>query len=80
MQAAGLKSGFIVNERELKEKYLVCALPATPLFNGTSIEERSTCGIPPYLDAAKEAQEKELFTETVWKRVSDPVQSKQFPT
>ena len=38
------------------------------------------CGIPPYLDAAKEAQEKELFTETVWKRVSDPVQSKQFPT
>ena len=63
MQAAGLKCGFIINERELKEKYLECALPSTPLFNGVSLPDV----IKPYFDWSTPAEDELKLTGKVVK-------------
>jgi hypothetical protein len=63
MQANGLKCGFIINERELKEKYLECALPSTPLFNGVSLPDV----IKPYFDWARPAEDELKLTGKVIK-------------
>jgi hypothetical protein len=63
LQANGLKCGFIINERELKEKYLECALPSNPLFNGVSLPDV----IKPYFDWARPAEDELKLTGKVIK-------------
>jgi len=44
IQSKGLACGFYLSERDVKSKYLECALPATPIFNGVSLPESTHRG------------------------------------